>query len=113
MNTIGSDRMDSRELQERLDELEAQDELDEDETDEMAAIRELRDECDDSEWKYGIEFIREDDFEDYARQLAEDIGAIDRELGWPACHIDWEAASDSLKMDYMLTEVGGIEYRFR
>lgn len=30
--------------------------------------------------------IRESYFEDYAQQLAEDIGAIDRNLGWPACH---------------------------
>ena len=52
-------------------------------------------------------------FEDYARQLAEDIGAIDRNQGWPACHIDWEAAAENLKMDYISVSFEGREYWIR
>jgi hypothetical protein len=52
-------------------------------------------------------------FEDYARQLAEDIGAIDRNQGWPACHIDWKAASENLLMDYTSVSFEGREYWIR
>ena len=52
-------------------------------------------------------------FEYYARQLAEDIGAIDRDQGWPACHIDWEAAAENLKMDYTSVSFEGREYWIR
>ena len=52
-------------------------------------------------------------FEYYARQLAEDIGAIDRDQGWPACHIDWEAAAENLKMDYISVSFEGREYWIR
>jgi hypothetical protein len=52
-------------------------------------------------------------FEDYARDLAEDIGAIDRQAGWPADYIDWEAAADALAMDYTSVEFGGFDYLTR
>lgn len=61
------------------------------------------------DWPYDS-FIPDADFEDYARELAEDVGAIDRSAGWPACHIDWEAAADSLKMDYTALEYRGRTY---
>jgi hypothetical protein len=66
-----------------------------------------------SDWQYGAQFIREDEFEDYAREFAEDIGAIDRNAGWPACHIDWPAAAASLKQDYSEFEFDGTTYLAR
>lgn len=57
--------------------------------------------------------ISEDDFEDYARELAEDIGAISRDTQWPATCIDWEYAAHELKMDYSEVEVDGVTYYFR
>lgn len=59
--------------------------------------------------------IPDDEFEDYAWQLAEDIGAIGREKDytWPINHIDWKAASDELKMDFSEVEVDGTTYYFR
>ena len=48
--------------------------------------------------------IEADRFEDYARELAGDLGVIDgRHNAWPTNFIDWEAAADSLRLDY--TEV--------
>jgi len=44
--------------------------------------------------------IPEDEFEDYAQQLAEDIGAIGKDNQWPLNCIDWEDASEELKNDY-------------
>ena len=52
-------------------------------------------------------------FEDYAQNFAEDIGAIDRNQGWPACHIDWEAAAENLQMDYHSVTFEGRDYWIR
>jgi hypothetical protein len=65
------------------------------------------------DWKHGCEMIADYYFVEYAQQLAEDMGAIDREAAWPACHIDWEAAADSLRMDYFSVEFGNTTYWVR
>jgi hypothetical protein len=65
------------------------------------------------EWFHGVELIREQDFEEYAQNYAERIGAIDRDGGWPACHIDWEAAANSLMMDYSSVDYDGETYYYR
>lgn len=57
--------------------------------------------------------IPEDEFEDYAEQLAEDIGAIDREARWPLNRIDWEAAAEDLKVDYTEFDFDGTTYLVR
>jgi hypothetical protein len=62
---------------------------------------------------HGITMIRDSYFEDYARELAEDIGAIDRNATWPNNYIDWEAAADALKTDYSTVDFDGIEYWVR
>jgi hypothetical protein len=82
--------------------------------DELEALRKLRDEADGSpDWEYGETLIRDSYFRDYAEQLADDIGAIDRNAQWPICHIDWEAAADALKQDYMSVDFDGVEYWIR
>jgi len=65
------------------------------------------------EWKFGAHLIREDHFEDYARELADDIGAIDLNASWPLNHIDWSAAARELAMDYGLVTFLGHEYYVR
>lgn len=57
--------------------------------------------------------IAEDYFVDYAEQYAEDIGAIDRNAGWPSMFIDWEAAAESLQQDYTSVEIDGQTYLYR
>jgi hypothetical protein len=37
-----------------------------------------------SDWQHGATLIRDSYFEDYARELAEDIGAIPEDASWPA-----------------------------
>lgn len=66
-----------------------------------------------SDWEYGETFIREDYFTDYAQELAEDIGAIPKEYGWPTSHIDWGAATDALKQDYTEVDFRGTTYYVR
>lgn len=79
-----------------------------DEGKELETLKELRSEC-------GLEdtLIRDSYFETYARQLAEDIGAIKGDEGWPLNCIDWEQATNELKMDYTTVEFDGETYHYR
>jgi hypothetical protein len=54
--------------------------------------------------------ISDADFEDYARDLAEDIGAIQSDSGWPVDYIDWKRAADALRSDYTTIEWDGDSY---
>lgn len=103
--------IDSRDLQERLEELEAEDTLEEEEQKEFETLRMLSDEV--TDWQYGETFIREDYFEDYARELAEDIGAIPDDVSWPMTCIDWEQAADQLRQDYTEYKILDVSYLVR
>jgi hypothetical protein len=61
----------------------------------------------------GLYFIDEDYFEDHARELAEEVGAINSDLEWPCTHIDWSAAADELRSDYTEVEYDGNNYLVR
>jgi predicted nucleic acid-binding Zn-ribbon protein len=57
--------------------------------------------------------INERYFEDYARDLAEDIGAMENCSRWPATCIDWERAAHELQMDYSSAELRGQTFYYR
>jgi hypothetical protein len=65
------------------------------------------------DWTYGATLIRDSYFEQYAEELADDIGAVDRNVGWPNSFIDWEAAADALKQDYTSVDFDGVTYWVR
>jgi DNA repair exonuclease SbcCD ATPase subunit len=65
------------------------------------------------EWHHGVALIPENDFQEYAQEFAEDIGAIDRNAAWPFSCIDWEQAARELQMDYTSCEYQGDTYLFR
>lgn len=70
----------------------------------------------DEQWRgdwYPVTLIRDDYFEQYARDLADDIGAINRDATWPNTHIDWEAAARDLQQDYSSVEWDGVTYWYR
>lgn len=97
-------------------EFEAQDDLFAELATLESALAEMRGCGGDHEWRgawYPVTLIRESDFEDYAEQLAEDIGAISREPQWPLQYIDWEKAADALRMDYSSITIDGTEYLYR
>lgn len=111
----GMDILDSRDVDERIEELEDDDELLEDETDELEALKTLQEEgqgycCD---WKHGATLIRDSYFKEYAEELAGDIGAIDPSAGWPLSCIDWEQAATELQIDYSSIDFDGIDYWIR
>lgn len=62
---------------------------------------------------WGCTLIREDCFEDYARELAEDIGSISPDNDWPLTYIDWPRAAAALQMDYTTVELDGTTYYAR
>lgn len=104
--------MDTRDLSDELDELDetAPDERDDDRA---TLIQELADEIGEVSFRDGVELVREDDFEDYARQLAEDIGAVPDEYRWPTSCIDWTQAAHELSMDYTSVNFDGETYLYR
>ena len=65
------------------------------------------------EWDDGETLIEADYFKDYAEEVANDIGAVDRNASWPLNHIDWEAAADALKEDYVSVSFGDAEWYVR
>lgn len=65
------------------------------------------------DWRYGESLIRGSYFETYAEELADDIGAIDRNASWPLTCIDWEQAALELQMDYTSVDFDGVTYWVR
>ena len=116
----GNDVIDSRAVIDRIEELEAEladvseQERDQDAVEELAALRGLEEEaCGSPDWRYGGTLIREDYFQEYAQQLAEDIGAISGQERWPLTCIDWEQAARELQVDYSAVTFGEHTYYIR
>lgn len=114
------DIIDSRDVIARIEELEAladdsDYEMDDDERHELEALRALAEEAAGcaGDWQHGEALIRWSYFKTYAEELAEDIGAIGRDVQWPLGHIDWEAAADELQIDYASVDFDGVEYWIR
>lgn len=125
--SIGSKVFDSRDVVERIAELERErdshptpdGEEDEgvmwaaeypDDADELATLLAFREEVRSSEFDYGLTFIRDDYFEEYAEDYASDVGALRDSAQWPYCHIDWKAAAEALQQDYTSVEFDGDTY---
>lgn len=99
----------AEDLRERRDDPDLNDPLDEEEECRLEAIEALAD-MGIPDWAYGAQLIHEDSFEDYARDYAESIGAIEEDGRWPTYHIDWEAAANDLKQDFTEVEFDGSTY---
>ena len=121
----GDDTIDSRDVIDRiamieadladeLDELDPEFVPDEDLTEELRILKALADEGEAAyDWPHGETLIRDSYFEDYARELAADIGAIKEGAGWPNNCIDWEEAAYLLKEDYTTVSFGDVTYWIR
>jgi hypothetical protein len=120
------DVIDSRDVIERIAELagrwtarangdETVEPLDDDERAELDTLSALAEEAEGyaDDWQYGATLIRDSYFVDYAEQLAEDIGAIDREAaGRPGTSTGKQAARE-LQMDYTSVDFDGVTYWVR
>ena len=70
------------------------------------------------DWSYGETLIHEDYFTDYIEELINDCYELPKEFtsgAWPWCHmtIDYEAAADEAKQDYMEVNFDGATYYIR
>jgi antirestriction protein len=112
-----ADMFDSRDVIERIAELEAEedDATDESGAEELETLRTFAEDASGyaADWEYGETFVRDSYFEDYARELAEDIGAVPDDAGWPCTCIDWEYAARELQMDYSSVELDGVTFWVR
>lgn len=130
------DIIDSRDLIARIEELEGEiaeleeeraylgegriDRLDEIRNDlftmeaDLKALKEFAQEAEYSpDFEHGEALIRDSYFAEYAEQLADDIGAIDKNAGWPMQFVNWKEAAEALKQDYHLAEFDGEIYWIR
>lgn len=81
---------------------------------ELGALLALEEQCKGyTDWEDGATLIRDSYFEDYAEELADDIGAIDRNATWPLNCIDWEQAARELQQDYTQVDFDGVDYWVR
>lgn len=70
----------------------------------------------DEKWRgdwYPVTLVRDSYFEDYAQELADELGLIPSDARWPATCIDWEQAARELQQDYTTSEFGGVTYWYR
>lgn len=113
--TNAEDIIDSRDIIERINELSEDDSRTAEETEELAALQTLAEEASGyaPDWEYGETLIRDSYFEDYARQLAEDIGAVKDDATWPNNCIDWARATRELQSDYTAVDFAGVTYWIR
>ena len=111
-----ADVIDSRDALARFEELDEQhtaatdpdalfpgEPLDADEQAERESLATLLQEVENAageEARYGVTIIADSYFTMYAQQLADDLGAVPSDAGWPTAYIDWEAAAAALQVDY-------------
>lgn len=86
--------------------------LDEDDPEVAELFEELRGYAGDDP-NDGVTLIPANDFKNYARDFAEEIGAISNEVAWPYTCIDWEHAADELAIDYTEVEFRNTTYLYR
>ena len=115
------DVIDSRDVIERIEELEVELEVGmedghsmPDEVEELATLKALAEEGENSpDWPHGEALIRDTYFQEYAQELADDIGMVTDGANWPNNCIDWKQAARELQMDYMSVEFDGVDYWIR
>jgi len=114
------DLLDVRDIIARFEELESDTARDDEDSEELstlsALLEDLKGNGGDEDWRgcwYPITLIRDSYFRTYAEELAEDIGAINKDATWPLYHIDWEAAAKALQVDYSTVEFSGVTYWYR
>lgn len=105
--------IDTRDLIEQREELLSiePDDITLEEREQIEEISEIESACED--FHHGATLILERDFEEYAQEFAEDIGAIDSEASWPLGCIDWKQAASELATDYSLVNYQGNTYYVR
>ena len=104
--------LDSRDIQERIDELDGLSEsrIEEYEVEELKNLLSIKDAVgDDESWGFGIVFIRDSYFEEDAEEFAYDCMGIDRN-GQMTMYVDWARFAEDRKVDFQSIDFDGVEY---
>ena len=111
--------LDARELMKELDELRDQKDdaegdedvlgLDEGEEERLTALLELEEALGPGS---DVTLIPDDEFEDYAEEMAYDVGFVERN-STISSYIDWERWADDCKSDYTTITFDGDDYLYR
>lgn len=116
---LHQDQLDSRDLVKLLDRLEWGDEpesLSSEETELLSVLKRLRDECEGSGWKDGIQFISDYYWKEYCQEWANDVGYCGDGFskGNPLMdYVDWERWANEMKNDFIETTIGHRVYYWR
>lgn len=81
-----------------------------------ALLDELKGQGGDLYWRncwYPSVLVESNHFEAYAQELAEDIGAVDKNASWPNNCIDWSLAAYELQQDYTAVGFHEATYWYR
>ena len=79
-------------------------------------LNDLRGNGGDHQWEghwFPVTLIRDSYFEEYAQELAEDCGMVNKDQSWPNNCIDWGRAARELLVDYTSIEFDGVTYHTR
>lgn len=114
----GDNVIDSRDVIARIEELESVQEDDnflEDEAEELKVLKEFAAQGENAspDWTFGATLIHDSYFEEYAREFAEEIGAMPNTDSWPGYCIDWAQAAEELQVDYTPVDFDGETYWVR
>jgi hypothetical protein len=81
--------------------------------DEAAELEELEAMRDEiSEWRHGEALIPVSDWEEYVEELLQDCGDLPRDLPWYIV-IDWEKTANNISADYSVIDYQGETYYYR
>lgn len=86
---------------------------------ELYALRQVAEECEGyGDWEHGEVLIKEDYFTDYIEELIKDCHEMPKDMDsgrWPWNHmkLDYEAAAEEAKVDYMEVDFDGVTYYMR
>lgn len=87
---------------------------DSDDRGELAELETLETEVGISSFMHGTQLISEDDFEEYAEELAKETTGVNGITDqWPFNCIDWKMAADELQSDYSVASYQGTDYFFQ
>ena len=111
--SIGDKTIDSRDIEDRIEELQLLTERTDEDDDELSVFVQIRDELNGSQWAAGIGFVRDDYMPEYCEYYAVGCGLIEDASAWPCNLIDWDEAADELKADWKSVDIGGLEYWYR
>lgn len=111
--------IDSRDVIARIEQLRALDELADEEKEELLTLEELAEQAESSpDWTYGETLISDNYFTQYIEEIISDCYELPKEFNsgkWPWRHmsIDYEAAAEEAKQDYMEVDFNGTTFLIR